>query len=138
LCDVPVPPNGLQAKWRRRVIVVQTSVVELGLYRDEYEAFVARLCAEGFEARIDEDREEYRSVDQTAVEVGIWVADHILELGAGVTVVDTIRRAAAETISKRKAGRKRQRLKRLPIYGSGGRIHGWVDLPDDSEGRPSG
>ena len=63
-------------------------------------------------------------------------SDHILDLAAAASVVDTIRRAAADTISKRKAGRKTQRLNRLPIHGSGGRIHGWVDLPDEVEERP--
>jgi hypothetical protein len=100
------------------VIVIRTSVVELGLYRDEYEEFVAELRAHGFEARIDEDREEFRSIDRAAVEVGIWSADHVFELAAAASVVDTIRRAAADTISKRKAGRRTQRLRKLPIYGS--------------------
>jgi hypothetical protein len=116
-------------------IVIRTSRVELGLYRDEYEGFVDALRAEGITARISEP-EETRSLEQAAVELGIWVTDHVVEISAGGVFLDVIRRAARDTISKRKAARKTQRLKRLPIYGSGDRIHGWVDLPaeDDEEG----
>jgi hypothetical protein len=118
------------------VIVVRTSVVENGLFGDEYEAFVAALRAQGLDARVDEP-DEYRSVGP-AVDVGIWIGDNILQLAAAAAIVDTIRRAAKDTISKRKAGRKTQRLRRLPVYGSRGQIHGWVDLPADDEQDDSG
>ncbi len=116
-------------------IVIRTTVVERGLYGDDYEAFVEALRREGFDPHIEEPA-EYRSVDQVAVEIGIWVADHLFEIAAAISIIDVIRRAARETISMRKAGRRTQQARRLPIYGRGGRLHGYVDLPADEQDAP--
>ena len=53
------------------------------MYGDDYDAFVEALRAKGFDARIEQPAGEYRSVDKEAVELGIWVADHIVQLSAG-------------------------------------------------------
>ncbi len=113
-------------------IVIRSSVIELGLFGDDYDAFVAALRVEGLDAHIA-DVPEYRSVDKDAVEFGIWIAEHVLEIAAGVSALEAIGRAANKTISKRKRARKSQRLRRLPIYGSGGRIHGYIELPADDD-----
>ena len=117
---------------RRTTITVRTSVVELGLYGDEYEAFAAAMRAEGYAVDIEEPP-EYRSAGRVAVEAGIWIWEHPTEAAALTVVVDAIRRAAASTISRAKKGRRKQRLRRLPIYGSNDQIHAWVELPDDDD-----
>lgn len=109
-------------------IVVRTTVVEQGLYRDDYEAFVEKLCAQGLNAHLEEPR-EYRSVEHAAVEVGIWLGNHVGDIAAGAALLDIIRRAAAATISRRKPGRARQHVRRIPIYGSRGEILEYVELP---------
>lgn len=81
------------------------------MYGDDYDAFVEASRAEGFDARIEQPAGEYRSVDKEAVELGICVADHIVQLSAGGVLLDVVRRAARDTISKRKAARKSQRLR---------------------------
>jgi hypothetical protein len=116
----------------RGMIVVRTSVIELGLYSDEYEAFIDALRAEGFEARIEEP-EEYRSVGQIAGAVGIYLAG----LGADAVrgaAIDAIRRAAAMTISRAKRGRRSQPLRQLPVFAPNGQdVLLWVPLPDEPE-----
>jgi hypothetical protein len=91
------------------------------------------LRAQGVDARIDDDVEEFRSLGHAAVEVGICVADNVVAPAAGTAMLELIRRAAVKTISKRKSARRTQRPRRLPIYGSGGRIHGYIDLPAEDD-----
>jgi hypothetical protein len=77
------------------VIVIRTSIVELGLYRDEYEALVEALRGEGYAARIDEPTET-RSIEQAALEIGIWTGEHV----AAPVIAALVARHAQATISK--------------------------------------
>src|SRR4051794_2930848 len=83
---------------------LRTTVLEFGLYRNEYEAFVAALAAEGLEARLEQP-EERRSVEQIAVEVGIWIGDQTAGMAFGA-LVTAIGAAAKKTISEEKGRRK--------------------------------
>ncbi|MBA2537173.1 MAG: hypothetical protein H0V20_07055 [Actinobacteria bacterium] len=96
---------------------------------------MAGLRANGFDARIDDELSERRSFElgRETVQVGIWLADQFLEPTAIALAVEAIKAAALRTISKRKKGRKHQRVRKLPIYGSRGQIHGWVELPPEDD-----
>lgn len=113
---------------RHRVIVIRTSIVELGLYRDEYEALVEALRGEGYAARIDEPTET-RSIEQAALEIGIWTGEHV----AAAVIAALVARHAQATISKRKGARRTQQLRELPIYGPDGRVLDRVSLPADDD-----
>jgi hypothetical protein len=110
------------------VIVVRTTVLELGLYREDYEAFVAALSADGFPARIEES-DEFRDLGQVAEGMGIYLAGLGTEAVRG-EVVEAIRRAARVTIGRAKRGRRTQRVRRLPIWApNGSDVLSWVELP---------
>jgi hypothetical protein len=79
------------------MITIRTSVVEYGIYRDDYDAFVAALRDEGLAAEIDQPMER-RSAGETAVELGIWIWEHpeqaaslLASVVAGELVVGTVR-----------------------------------------------
>ncbi len=110
------------------MIVIRTSIVELGLYRDEYEALVEALRGEGYAARIDEPTET-RSIEQAALEIGIWTGEHV----AAPVIAALVARHAQATISKRKGARRTQQLRELPIYGPDGRVLDRVSLPADDD-----
>lgn len=113
-------------------VVIRTSQIELGMFRDDYEAFVQALAADGLRGRIDEPREE-RSLGQVAVAVGIYLAGLGTDAARGAAV-DAIQRAARATIGRAKRERRTQRLRRLPIWKDvhSDEVLAWVELPDDS------
>lgn len=110
------------------MIVVRSSVIELGMFREEYEAFVAALGAEGFAARVD-DPEERRGLAQAAHDVGIWLGSDVAPGAAAGLAVEAVVRAARATIGRAKRARRTQPLRRLPIYGPDGKVLSWVELP---------
>jgi hypothetical protein len=109
------------------MILVRTSVVEYGLYRDDYDAFVAALEAEGFSARVAVP-EEQRGASAAVREVGIWLISEVAPSVALALIVDAVVRAAGATFARAKRGRRTQGLRRLPIYGPNGEVLAWVEL----------
>ena len=121
------------------MISIRTTVVEYGLHGDDYDAFAAALRAEGLEVQIDQPAEFRSGFEQSAVELGIFIWEHFDDAATVAAVVEAIRRAARATISRAKKGRRKQQLRRLPIYGSDGEVLAWVDLPaDDQRGGDDG
>ncbi|MDT5009993.1 MAG: hypothetical protein QOH57_1610 [Mycobacterium sp.] len=114
------------------MIIIRTSVVEYGIYRDDYEAFLAALRDDGFAAQLDQPMER-RSVGGAGVELGIWIVEHPEQAASLIAVAEAIRRAAASTIARAKKARRTQQLRRLPIYGPDDKVLMWVDLPADDD-----
>jgi len=115
------------------VISIRTSVVESGLYGDDYDAFAEALRAEGYAVELDDEPAEYRSAEKVAVEVGIWIWENAGNAAEVAALALVIQQAAAATISRAKKARRSQPMRRLPIYGPDGSVIASVELPADDD-----
>jgi hypothetical protein len=98
-------------------IVIAPNVVEWGVGREHYEGLVSAMEDRGFDARLQEPRErdEYRSggiVTDQAVDVSIFLLEHVADGTIG----------ALATLAIQRLARRTKRTRKGRIYGPDGEV----------------
>jgi hypothetical protein len=114
----------------RRRVVIEPAPMELGLNQEAYDALVADLEREGFQAEIRRPIEERGVPPQEAVNAAIWLKDHVGEETLGAVIKIFIERMLR---SRRRRANPPPRPPVVIFYGPDGKPLREIEIPERAD-----